>query len=419
MIKRSFLGFATPRLRYSTSPGPVEELAVPNQVTLLLEGMANGKGVLKVGDTVKTGQKLSVRKDGKKYVISSVTGAIAGLAPYVGMSDWKGTAVTINSAGKDEWDDTFRAKADLETALNFFEYLPGGASFAAFKDPEKTIRTIVINGMDKDLLLTVNQAVVQNNAADIRDGVQALKKITGVDRIVLVVPQTLTTQANNTGADVKTVGHNYPDGFPHLIMKNLLGQVVPEGETVEDNGAVFFTAEAVAALGKAMKTGKLPVTKLVTVVGKDGSAVNVAARIGTPLNHILKARNISAQDRDRVILGGPITGAAAHSLEQPVETNTDGVVVQSDADCAKISDTPCTNCGECVRICPVKIPVNMLVRFLEPGYYEEARDMYDLDCCIECGLCAYVCESHIPIFHYIKLGKYELSLMTEAEAASE
>ena len=39
--------------------------------------------------------------------------------------------------------------------------------------------------------------------------------------------------------------------------------------------------------------------------------------------------------------------------------------------------------------------------------------------CVECGLCSYVCISRIPIFQYIMLGKYELSLIETAEAANE
>jgi electron transport complex protein RnfC len=374
MMKRSFVGFTKPRLRYSTAPNPVKELPVPRQVTLLLPQAAggNGSGTLKIGQAVKTGQRLSSSPDGETYVISSVTGTVSGLAPYVGNGGRRHTAVTIDAAGSDDWDDAFDKKADLATALKFLGCLPGGPSFKVFDSPEKNVRTIVVCGMDQDLLLTVNQYVVQNEGADIKAGIEALKKITGVDRILLVVPEHLVQQATATGAEVKTAGNQYPNGLPAMIMKNVLGQVILAGETPEDNGVTFFSAEAVAALGAAFRTGRLPVTKTLTVVGKDGKV-----------------------------------------------TVTDGVVVQGGQASAQTTEYPCVNCGECVRICPVRIPVNMLVRFLEAGLYNDAAEMYDLDCCIECGLCAYVCVSRMPILHYIKLGKYERSLTEEAEAASE
>jgi electron transport complex protein RnfC len=109
MIKRSFLGLAKPRLQYNLVPDSVQELPVPGKVVLMLEepqngGSGNGP---KVGDSVKTGQRLSSSPDGAEYVISSITGTVSAVAPYVGTFGKKCAAITIDASGQDEWDDTF------------------------------------------------------------------------------------------------------------------------------------------------------------------------------------------------------------------------------------------------------------------------------------------------------------------------
>ena len=204
MIKRSFFGVAKPVLKYNLAPAAVQELPVPHRVVLLLKESSDGGPVstFKVGDSVKTGQVLSAASDSVEYVISSVTGTISAVGSHIGTFGQTYTAITIDASGQDDWDEAFKNEPSLDTVLKFFEYAPGSPSFKAFADPEKTIRTVVINGMDQDLLLTVNQYIVKNEAEAIKSGVEALKKISGTDRILITVPENLVQQANSTGAEV-------------------------------------------------------------------------------------------------------------------------------------------------------------------------------------------------------------------------
>jgi electron transport complex protein RnfC len=113
-----------------------------------------------------------------------------------------------------------------------------------------------------------------------------------------------------------------------------------------------------------------------------------------------------------------MTGTAIYSEDMPVSPDTDAIMVLDRSQIVIGSGSHCINCGECVRACPAKVPVNMLVRLLENGLYEEAAEQYDLLSCIECGLCSYVCIARIPVFHYIMLGKYEFFRIQSAEESN-
>jgi electron transport complex protein RnfC len=111
-------------------------------------------------------------------------------------------------------------------------------------------------------------------------------------------------------------------------------------------------------------------------------------------------------------------GEAVHALDHPIEPDTDAILLLDAARAAAPSDYPCINCGECVRVCPARMQVNLLVRYLEVQKYEEAEEAYDLHACIECGLCSYVCAARIPIVQHITLAKHELARIRRAEGTN-
>lgn len=430
MIKKSFFGLSKPRFEYEkigeSQPAP-EKIPIPEKATLFIEERYDLQDsvLIKPGDSVKTGQKLQIYGDSDAYAISSVTGTVASVAPWTGDFGQEYTAVTIDVGKKDEIDEQYKNLAGemtAENAVGFLTCAPGCPPLGSLVNQAKPIHTIVITGVDKDLFITTNQYVVKENVKALNKGVSLLKKIASVGNVIIALPHHLMQAAGAiggaSGVELRVIDTAYPAALPQSIVQSVLGQVVPAGKTPEDLGICFFSAEAVASIGSAFETKTPPVEKTLTLIKKDMSKVMVRARIGTPIRDIFNVCGVTAAERDRIILGGPMTGAAVYSEDHPIQADTDAVMIQDSEDVAMVSDYPCINCGECVRICPAKVPVNMLVRFCEAGQYEDAADMYDLHCCIECGLCSFVCVSKMPVLQYIRLAKHELSKL-ESELESE
>lgn len=421
MLKKSFLGLTNSRIEYELLPVKVpkpEKVAAAKSVTLFhpTNGDQSAAPAFQTGDRVKTGQKLALFAEDPTYVISSVTGTIASISSYTGDFGKAYSAITINIDENEELDEPFdNQTSSLDTAIAHLSFLPGNPVYSALVEPEKAINTIVITGVDDDLLIGTNQYIVSSALDDIKKGIGILKEISGVERIVLVTAGESMQGYGHIGAEVKGLDTGYPAALPRMIMKDVLGEIVPAGSNCEDMGACFMSAEAVASIGKAYDNGQIPVSKILTLVTKDGTQRLIETTIGTPIRDILDKYDVSINEEDRIIFGGPLRGSAVYSLDHPVMPDTNGIVILDRKDAAYASDYPCINCGDCVRACPAQIQVHMLVRFLEAGQFEEAADTYDLLSCIECGICSFVCVSRIPIFQYIKLAKYELDRAKASE----
>ena len=414
MLKKLFFGLSNPRIEYELLPVSLpkpDKVMASKSVTLFHKsnGNQNVPALFKTGDKVKTGQKISLFADNSDYVIASATGIISSISPYAGDFGKTYSAITIDIDGNEVVENQFESQTpNLEKAIDYLSVAPGNPPLHTLASDDTEINTIVILGVDSDLLIGTKQYLVHSSLDDIKGGIGILREITGIDRIILVTAGESIQGIGHIGAEVKNVTTEYPSALPHMVMKNVLGEIVPAGKTVEDLGVSFFSAEAVAAIGKAFSSGQIPVNKIVTLITKDGRQQLIETTIGTPIRDLLETYKVSIAEEDRIIFGGPMTGSAVYSLDHPVLPDTDAILILDRSKAAYASEYPCINCGDCVRVCPAQMQVHMMVRFLEAGQYEEAADNYDLWSCIECGLCSFVCVSRIPIFQYIKLAKYEL-----------
>ena len=426
MNKKPFFSIGAPRLECQViqdlNPGFDEGIPLPEVVTVYLNKPYSPaiEGFLKTGESVRTGQKLSLDSEGT-YFLSPVTGSVCGLDEYTGYFGVKYTSVSIKTDPEEQHDASIKAlsgAASVENAVGFLAMLPGCPDFRSFIERKYPFDTIVVEGADDDLLVSTSQAVIEEQANDLIEGIKILKELAGVKNVYITAFPASASKLKGSGASIMEVEPVFPASLPQMVIKKKLKRIVPAGQKSADIGVGFIKAEAVAALALAFTKGEAPVKKIVTVIDKKGSVKTLKVPVGTPVKDVLGYLGIDTAHGDRIVMGGPLRGRSIYSEETPVLWDTDAILVQAAEVIVPSQDNPCINCGECVRACPAKVPVNMLVRLLENSLYEEAAREYDMLSCIECGLCSYVCVARIPVFHYIMLGKNQYLKLRSMEESN-
>ena len=159
------------------SPQPAETIAGNGKATLLIEQVFEKRSQVDLteGDTVQTGQKLAPFKDSEAYVISSVTGQISAVYPYPGDFGKNFTAIDIEIAEDEMATPVEDLEPTLEALRTYFMDAPGKPPLDLLGDPDRPIHTIVVSGVDADLLVSTNQYAIRTEIDAIVKGIEVLK----------------------------------------------------------------------------------------------------------------------------------------------------------------------------------------------------------------------------------------------------
>ena len=401
-------------------------LPVPEQVHLPMS-MHTGKPakpVVSVGEDVKVGQLIG-EADG--FVSSPVHAGVSGKVKSIDSRDkitgQLGVSITISSDG----EQTAYENLKPPSVTNLSEFLAavrdsgvvglGGAGYPTapkltFKESVE-LDYILINGAECEPYITSDTRTMIDDAEYVFEGVLLLKKFIKPKKIIICIennkPEAIEKMraaiSGENGVEVRELPSLYPQGERKVLVYNVTGRIVPEGGRLADVGCTVLNCATVSVFAKYIKLGTPLVSKVITV---DGSAVkypnNVVAPIGTPIRYLFEFCGGLSKDTKKILLGGPMMGIAAPTLDTPIVKTTNAALAFKAKDAELPAVSACIRCGRCAANCPIRL---MTLEF-ERAYQLKRPDLlerYKVNLCIECGCCAYICPAHRPLLQSIKLAK--------------
>jgi len=343
-------------------------------------------------------------------------------------------AVVIKRDGEEQWADQAGQSSDWHwlDPTQLRDKIAGGgivgmggATFPTMvklsPPPDKTIDTIIVNGVECEPFLTSDHRLMLEKPEAIVEGLEIILKTTGAMRGIVAIeankPDAAQVMRQATagldGVSVQVLPVKYPQGAEKQLIYAITGREVPAGGLPMDVGVVVQNVGTAAAIADAVIRSVPLIERVLTVAG-DGveNPGNFLVRIGTPLRSVIE-RCGPTGEAGKVILGGPMMGLAQGSIDEiSVNKGTSGVLVLRDADASGWRQ--CIRCGRCVRSCPMGLAPSVLSVLCEQLRFDEAADAGLMNC-IECGVCAYVCPSKRPMVSQYKLGKAEVASKQKRE----
>ncbi len=307
----------------------------------------------------------------------------------------------------------------IQTIQNIGMVGLGGAAFPThvkMKPPKhRTIHTVLINGCECEPFMTTDHRLMLERIAELIRGihiamkcVNASKAIIGIEDNKLDVLHEIEPFLPADGSiQIQAILTKYPQGAQKMLAYSLLGIEIPSGGRSSDVGLAIFNVATLAKIGGLLPQGQGLIERIVTVTGDNlTSPGNYLVPIGTPIRFLLQQAGFTGSEKEAsLILGGPMMGSAAHSLDIPI-TKAIGTVLVLDKRLTEHNDIlPCIKCSQCLQACPINLNPSEMGQLASKRRYDVMEEKYNLNDCFECGCCSYVCPSNIPLVQYFRIAK--------------
>lgn len=431
-------GVHPPEHKELTEDKPLIPLPAPEKVIIPLHQHfgSPAEPLVQRGDEVALGQKIG---EGKTLfsasVHASVSGKVLSVEAYNHPLGKPVLSVAIGNDGEDRRSNQIQETEDpfvLEPAQIIHKVKEagvvglGGAAFPTsvkLSPPkDKPIDTVIINGCECEPLLTADYRLMLESPEDILNGTELIRIATRAERIILGIEDnkkaaydTFLEKSAGREVEVALVKTKYPQGAEKNLIQALLRREVPAGGLPFDVGVVVQNVGTAKAVWDAVSHGRPLYERAVTVTGNGiKEPKNLLVRVGTTFQEAIDFCGGLTEEANILVMGGPMMGLAQWTADVPVIKGTSGILAWSAAEV--ITEYTCIRCGRCVDHCPMRLVPTQLMKYVRYEHLAEAENWGVMDC-VECGSCQYTCPANIPLVHWIRLGKTQVSTARRKKSA--
>lgn len=382
--------------------------------------------LVKVGDEVKTGQLIG-SSDAviSSPVHSSVTGIVTEITEILNIMGKRNKAVVIQTAKEQVLHESIKPPI-VNSREDFIQAVKdsgsvglGGAGFPTYVKLNydrkmSSADTLLINAAECEPYITSDYRAIIEQADELINGIKLIKSYLEIDTAYIGIEadkpkaiEKLTEMCKKEqGIYVKRLPSAYPQGAEKVLIYNLTGRVLKEGELPISVHCLVMNCSSVIFISEYMKTGVPLIKRRLTLDGNIvNKPMNVVVPIGTQLSELLKLADVRKQP-ERVIFGGPMMGSSVYDPEMPI-MKTNNAVLLFDGTAAGQEPTPCIRCGRCIRACSMNLMPTALESAYDAGDIEQLKKL-KVNLCMNCGACSYVCPAKRNLAEKNQLAKIML-----------
>lgn len=391
-----------------------ERLPLPEKVCLSMVQHIGSRcdPIVAVGDHVDLGQPVGATDMVVSAPIhASVSGKVVGIEKIMSIMGTMDRHVVIEPDGHQTiWEGIkppiIENRDDFVKAIRDSGVVGlGGAAFpVSVKYNPRNIElvdTLIVNGAECEPYITSDYRTMIEETNSIIDGIEGIMKWLDIKDCYIGIEDNKPEAISRLYEAIEGKYHIhivimksiYPKGAERVMIYEATGKVLPPGKLPADIGVLVSNVATVSFIGKYLSTGMPLVEKRITV---DGNAVttpkNLMVPLGTKIIDIIDFCGGYRMPPAKIIMGGPMMGRAVYNDGKPLIKNNNAILVFDEKQAFLHEESPCINCGRCVRACPMDLMPTLINKaYLQNDYAELKR--LNVQLCMGCGCCSYVCPS--------------------------